>query len=124
MQLLSRSDLKQMLKERQDFMLLNVLSTLSFRKAHIPGSRNVPVSETDFVRQVESLLGGKGNDYPIVTYCAGFHCSASKDAANLLVAAGHTNVYAFEGGMEDWLDAGCSASCDDTATCEEHYPSE
>jgi len=115
MKLLSRSDLKQMLDEQQDFLLLNVLSASSFRKIHIPDSQNVPVSTADFANKVESLLGGKDNDYPIVTYCAGFHCNASKDAANLLTAAGHTKVSAYEGGMEDWLDAGYPASCNDFA---------
>ncbi|TPQ24746.1 rhodanese-like domain-containing protein [Methylomonas koyamae] len=119
MQVLSRSALKQMIDEQQDFMLLNVLSTSSFRKAHIPDSQHVSVAEPDFVRQVESLLGGKAKDYPIVTYCAGCHCSASKDAAKLLLAAGHTNVYAFEGGMEDWLKVGYPVSCNDAAACDE-----
>ncbi|MGY6275118.1 rhodanese-like domain-containing protein [Methylomonas sp. MgM2] len=123
MKVLSRFDLKQMLDEQQDFLLLNVLSSSSFRKMHIPNSQNIPVSTADFVKRVEGLLGDKGNDYPIVTYCAGFHCSASKEAANLLTDAGYTNVSAYEGGMEDWLDAGYSVSCDDIAACEEQCSS-
>ncbi len=118
MNLLSRSELKQMLGRQEDFLLLNVLSTSSFQKSHIPGSQNASVSEADFVKQVESLLTSKDKDYPIVTYCGGFHCNASKIAANLLLESGYTNVSAFEGGMEDWLDAGYPTSCFDTTTCE------
>lgn len=99
MPLLSRSELKQMLDQQQDFMLLNVLSISSFQKSHIPGSQNVPVSDSDFVKQVESLLEGKDKNYPIVTYCGGFKCDASKNAANLLLESGHVNVSVFEGGM-------------------------
>lgn len=124
MKILSCSDLKQMLEDQQDFMLLNVLSETSFRKAHIPNSQNIPVSEAGFVERVENVLRGKDKDYPIVTYCAGIHCNASKDAANLLIEADHTNVSAFEGGMEEWLEAGYPASCDDAASCEEHCSSE
>lgn len=120
MNVLSRSELKQMLDQHQDFLLLNVLSPSSFQAAHIPNSKNIPVSDADFVKKVEHLLGGKEKNYPIVTYCGGFQCNASKNAANLLIAADHTQVSAFEGGMEDWLAADYPTTSQDTAACETH----
>lgn len=117
MKLLSRSELKKMLEQKEDFLLLNVLSAASFQQSHIPGSQNVSVADGGFVTRVESILGDKDKNYPIVTYCGGFHCDASKNAANLLTEAGHTNVSAFEGGMEDWLGAGYATSCTEDTTC-------
>lgn len=110
MNLLSRSELKNLLEQKDDFLLINVLSPSAFQKTHIPGSKNVPVTDPEFVNQVENLLGDRDKNTLIVTYCAGFECDASKNAANLLLKLGYANVYVFEGGMEDWLDAGYPAS--------------
>lgn len=106
MNILTRNELKKMQENREDFLLLNVLSEDSFHKGHIPGSQNAPVSESQFLQKVASLAGPEGKDRHIVTYCAGFHCNASKEAANRLTAAGYTRVSAFEGGLEDWANAG------------------
>lgn len=103
---LTRDELKKLQDNREDFLLLNVLSEDSFHKGHIPGSKNAPVSGSQFLQKVASLAGPQGKDRPIVTYCAGFHCNASREAANHLTDAGYTRVSAFEGGMEDWINAG------------------
>lgn len=103
---LTRNELKKKQDNREDFLLLNVLSEHAFRKARIPGSQNAPVSGSEFLQKVAALTGPDGKDRPIVTYCAGFHCNASKEAANRLSAAGYTQVSAFEGGLEDWANAG------------------
>lgn len=122
MNILTRDELTKMLENREDFLLLNVLSDASFQKAHIPGSYNIPVSEQGFLEKVADLAGVEGRNRRIVTYCGGFHCTASKNAANHLSAAGYTQVSAFEGGMEDWLNAGypvegeTSKSCDETCS--------
>ncbi|MGJ0483332.1 MAG: rhodanese-like domain-containing protein [Methylomicrobium sp.] len=103
---LTRDELKKMQDNREDFLLLNVLSEDSFHKGHIPGSKNAPVSGSQFLQKVASLAGPQGKDRPIVTYCAGFHCNASREASNHLTTAGYKRVSAFEGGMEDWINAG------------------
>ena len=118
MHLVSRTELKFMLDRQEDFLLLNILSSSFFKNCHIPGSRNASVSDPRFVGQVESILGEKGKSYPIVTYCGGFECNASKCAAKLLLERGHTQVSVFEGGMEDWLDAGYPSSGSEALTCE------
>lgn len=106
MNILTRNELKKKQDNREDFLLLNVLSEDAFRKAHIPGSQNAPVSGNEFLQKVATLAGPQGKGRPIVTYCAGFHCDASKEAANRLAVAGYTQVAAFEGGLEDWANAG------------------
>ena len=42
----------------------------------------------------------------IVTYCGGPQCPSSKQAAEKLVTLGYTNVFAYEGGLKDWSEAG------------------
>lgn len=112
----TRNELKKMQENREDILLLNVLSRESFRRAHIPGSYNAPVGEEDFMQKVEAITGAEGKSRPIVTYCGGFHCNASKDAAHRLEAAGYQSISAFEGGMEDWIDAGYPVAGDASET--------
>jgi rhodanese-related sulfurtransferase len=104
MKTVSRGELKAMIESDEDFELINVLSPDTFQKGHIPGSYNIPLTEGNFVGRVEQTVGGK--DKTIVTYCASYDCPASREAANALEQAGFTEVYAFEGGMREWREAG------------------
>jgi rhodanese-related sulfurtransferase len=45
-------------------------------------------------------------DSAIVVYCAGPHCSASREAAEKLAELGYSGVAAFEGGLAQWKQAG------------------
>ena len=45
-------------------------------------------------------------DASIVVYCAGPTCPASRQAAEKLAAFGYTHVEAYEGGLEEWKQAG------------------
>ncbi len=104
MQTLTRDQLKAMLDRQEDLVLINVLGKESFAQAHIPGSYNVPNAERDFVERVEETVGNKNRK--VVVYCASFECNASPSAARRLDQAGFTQVYDYEGGVEDWHEAG------------------
>lgn len=103
MKTITIAELREMLNNEDDAFIINVLSRDRYNEAHIPGSYNIPVHEPDFVEQVRRQLSGK--DHKIVTYCAGFSCDASRNAARKLEEAGFTDVFAFEGGMEEWQKA-------------------
>ena len=82
----------------QDFW--NVLTDEYYHGEMIPGSRRIPLD----------TIGRAAADLPrnreIVVYCASYDCPQSSMAARKLAALGFTNVYVFEGGIEEWLDAG------------------
>ncbi len=121
MNILTRKELKEMQENQEDFLLIDVLSEDSFSEAHIPGSCNAPVSEPGFLQKVAAMTGAQGKSRRIVTYCGGFHCSASKGAAHQLITAGYTNVSAYEGGLEDWTDADYPVAVGENfKSCEEH----
>lgn len=103
MSVLERNELKEMLEEDEDFVLINVLSPESFEDKHIPGSINVPIDE-DFEENINEKVPDK--DEKIVVYCASFECQASTKAAQKLEELGYTNVYDYEGGVKDWEEAG------------------
>jgi rhodanese-related sulfurtransferase len=91
----------QAILEDRDSLLINVLDPEEFDRAHIPGSENVPFSEDDFVEHVEALADDAGT--PLVIYCAGPGCDASRLASHALDRAGFTEVHHYEGGMAAWI---------------------
>lgn len=104
MQTLTVSEFKDMREESQGVHVINVLDPDQYEEQHIPDTENVPLSENDFVQQVEQRVGGK--DQPVVVYCASESCDASPKAAEKLEKAGFSKVYDFEGGTKAWNEAG------------------
>lgn len=91
-------------KEHSNIALINVLPHSSFEEEHIPHSINIPADSSDFVKRVEKHV--RDQNTPVIVYCSGPECPASKNAAAKLEEAGYTNVMHFHGGMEEWKNAG------------------
>jgi len=89
--------------ESGEALIVEVLDRPYFRKFHLPGAVNIPVSG-DF--DAEILRRAPDRDRPIVVYCLDRACDASRRAAARLEALGYTAVYDYEGGKVDWRDAG------------------
>ena len=104
MQPLSADQLKEMMEQNQDFLLINTLDEDHFAETRIPDSTNIPQSQDDFVERVEQQAGSK--DKKVVVYCASEQCDSSTKAAKKLEAAGFANVYDFEAGSKGWQEAG------------------
>jgi rhodanese-related sulfurtransferase len=102
MKKLSYDQLKKMRARNEDFSLINVLPTSEFKRDHIPGSFNIPNDYSDFSGAVAEAVGDK--DRKVVVYCAGLESILSRHAAQKLDKAGFTDVYAYEGGMKEWLE--------------------
>jgi nucleoside-diphosphate-sugar epimerase/rhodanese-related sulfurtransferase len=105
MNTITATQLKRMIDGDEQFELINVLSEKDFQKEHIPGSSNVPVDRKDLATAVEDRVSGD-KDHKIVVYCASPQCDASSKAAQALERAGFTNVQRYEGGMQEWKNAG------------------
>ena len=102
--LIERAELKDLLDKKAPFQLWNTL-TDEYYKAdkNIAGSKRVPADKLT-AKQAEELAPKK--DELIVTYCGGTKCPSSKQAAEKLASLGYTNVAAYEGGLQDWVEAG------------------
>ena len=99
---ISTTEFAQRFKDDVGLHVWNVLTDEYFKGELIPGSRRVPVDRLgDAVRR--STLA---KDAPIVVYCAGPTCPSSRQAAEKLAAFGYTNVQAYEGGLDEWKQAG------------------
>lgn len=102
--IISLNELKNRMKDGNKPVVVNVL-TEQFYKEHngerIPGSLWIPLNE------VEQTFPKKfSKEEEIITYCGGPKCPQSKQAAEKLINLGFKNVRAFEGGLEEWKNAG------------------
>lgn len=99
MKTIEAKQLKDTLDTNTGVTVINTLSEEAFNAKHIPKSMNVPQDEPDFVQRVEKA-SGKAD--PVVVYCASATCDSSTKAGKKLEEAGFTNVYDFEGGIDEW----------------------
>jgi rhodanese-related sulfurtransferase len=109
---ISTEDLKTRLDEGGKLEFWNVLTDEYFNGEFIPGSRRVALDQVG--REVSSTNLPK--DTEIVTYCGGPKCPQSAQAAEKLTTLGYTNVKAYEGGLQEWKEAGYSIEKPETTS--------
>ena len=94
-------ELLEMIENKEDFKLVEVLRENSYKEGHIPGAINIPVENLKAEAQKHFQKTDK-----IIVYCASYQCHASTNAARLLLEMGYKNVMDFKGGKKTWVDAG------------------
>jgi len=99
---ISTEELQQRLEHGKSLHLWNVLTDGYFKGEMIPGSHRVPLDTIG--REVSEAKAPKGEE--IIVYCGGPKCPQSRQAAQKLMDRGYTNVKAYEGGLEEWKNAG------------------
>jgi rhodanese-related sulfurtransferase len=97
-------EVRRLMRERDDLVILDVLSPESYERRHLPRAVNVPESSGDFETNVRSVAPSK--DAPIVAYCSDADCEAGPRAARRLEELGYHEVYEFRDGLEGWQQAG------------------
>src|SRR5258708_2585779 len=86
-------------------ILLDSRKRAEYVAGHIAGAKNVsPPAEAPpsaYIAAVEQLVGGDKSK-PLVLYCNGPQCQASRQLSAQLVAAGFTNVRRYQLGIPMW----------------------
>jgi len=98
---IDRETLKRMMDKDEDVKLVEVLMPKPFEEVHIKGAINIPLNTIG----KEASRQFNKDDF-IVVYCADTQCQASPKAAEKLDTFGFTNVWDYEGGKKDWMEAG------------------
>ena len=101
---ITREGLKAKLDRGEEVVLLETLGPKYYEDAHLPGAINIPHTEVDVL--APELVPDKSAQ--IVVYCSNRACQNSPQAARRLAALGYENVYDYEEGKQDWIEAGLS----------------
>ena len=99
---ISREELKGKLDRGEDVVVVETLGPKYYEDAHLPGAINIPHTEVDEL--APGLLPDKAAQ--VVVYCSNRACQNSPQAATRLEALGYGNVYDYEEGKQDWIEAG------------------
>ena len=99
---ITRQELQAKIESGDTFYLVETLGETCFRHSHLPGAINLPPGATE--QLAPTLLPDK-NGF-IALYCLDLECAASLDAARTLEKMGYSNLYEYEGGKQDWVEAG------------------
>lgn len=90
---LTKDEIKQMLRNNTNAVLLDVRSHQEYEEGHLNGAINIPTYE--IYRNAPKII--KNKDTIIIAYCTvGLR---SKNAINILRRMGYKNLYHLEGGI-------------------------
>ncbi len=99
---ISREELKGKLDRGEGVVVVETLGPAYYEDAHLPGAINIPHTEVDEL--APKLLPDKAAQ--VVVYCSYRACQNSPQAARRLEALGYEDVYDYEEGKQDWIEAG------------------
>lgn len=94
---ISSNELKKLIKNNENILLIDVRSEEEFEEVNIETSINIPLQ--DLLYNIDELQDH--NDKDIVIYCRSGHRSII--ACNLLAVEGFSNLYNLERGIIDYL---------------------
>lgn len=96
---------------KKKLLVINALKKQYYTDCHILGSINVPLDVLeDYAKKLDK-------ETPMVVYCASYHCSVSHKSWHILTNLGFKNVWAYEGGMAEWIQKGYQVQ----GSCQEEY---
>jgi rhodanese-related sulfurtransferase len=101
---ISTQQLQRILAEKSA-MVIDSRTAQEFEAGHIPGAQMLGGPSASHVSAVERLVAGDRSK-PLVVYCNGPYCKASRKLADQLLAAGFSNVRRYQLGIPVWRALG------------------
>jgi len=101
LEFITLEDLLEIIANKENFKLVEVLTKEEYEQGHIPGALSLPLNELGYLAKKEL----KKTD-TIVVYCASYSCQASTKAAKKLLDLGYSKTLDFKGGKRCWRHAG------------------
>lgn len=87
--------------ETGDIIIVDVRSKIEYEVIHPTGAVHVPISNKNFVKNVEALIA-KNPGKKIAFYCNGTTCLKSYKATRKALKAGLSNCFAYDSGIPMW----------------------
>jgi rhodanese-related sulfurtransferase len=103
--MISLARFKELMGGGVPLQIIDAREADDFNAGHIPGAISVPPSE--FLGKVPDVVNQRlSRDLPMVVYCSGGNCDASKLVAMRLIDLGFIQTYVYEDGFTGWTRAG------------------
>lgn len=85
-------------------LFLDARPAREYEEGHIPGAMSLPYHGLDAAfPDIQLFLTP---ELPMICYCSGEECEDSLLLGKFLIQQGYTNIFLFEGGMNQWREAG------------------
>ena len=114
---LTADELNAWISNNKSFTLIDVVPKEYFQAKHLPNAASACIYEVSFLDNVKKEISA--NDKPIVVYSTSEKCMASTVAVERLIDAGYSNVYEYQGGLEEWEAKGYQVVGDNTSLWED-----
>jgi phage shock protein E len=95
-------DVAEKIKNKEDFVLLDVRTLEEYEEIHLQGALLLPVQELSQQSLTSIGLGESAKDKEIVIYCRSG--ARSKTAYDIMSSLGYTNIKSSAGGMIHWQE--------------------
>lgn len=115
----SLDDVREFFENFPHGTMVNVLPEEQYKRRHIPGSKQACVFETAFLENMRELA--PDHTEAVLVYGAGNSMDASA-AASKLLEAGYGDVWVFDGGIDEWREAGLPLEGSATKISDPDYP--
>ncbi len=102
LKIITTDQLKSMIDEKKDFMLIDARTSGEYQEAHIVGAVSIP--ENVLEKSVALLPADKNRQ--LVFYCNGVKCGKSTKAAKKAVTMGYLNILIYGEGFPVWEEKG------------------
>jgi rhodanese-related sulfurtransferase len=100
----STEELRRILADRSA-IVIDSRTRAEYAAGHIPGARNIEGQGAAALAAIEKIVSGDKSK-PLVLYCNGPFCQASRRLSEQLVAAGFSNVRRYQLGIPIWRALG------------------
>ncbi len=97
---ITSDELKSLMDQGADFLLVDLLGEKSYESLHVPGAVGVDPGE-GFTERIDELTGGDKSK-KVIVYGANFKDELSTAKAWDLIGSGYEDVLDFKGGLKDW----------------------
>jgi len=87
----------------KNVQFIDVRPPEEYKSGHIPNSINLPL---EYVKDTEKIIDQISKDTPLVIYSSKSDVNLNKTAAEQMFSSGYKKLYIFNGGIDEWTDAG------------------
>lgn len=96
--------LEKLSAEYDSTIIIDVRSTMEFDVVHVAKAKHAQITKGSFLAELEKIRT-KGDAANIAFYCNGHTCAKSYKAAAAAMDAGFKNIYCFDAGIFEWVNA-------------------